>query len=328
MRESLLKYLCCPECHADLILAPQQTKTIEAEIEWGVLSCEGCSRRYPVTHGIPRFVPPELPDTVKKNVNSFGYEWSWLSSVSDKNEVEFRSYLGDVEPDSFTSRVVLDAGCGMGKFLRLAAQYGAKDVIGIDLADNSVKQAYANTLGLTNVHVVQADIFHLPFKSSFNLIYSIGVLHHLIHPEEGFRKLVGLLAPSGLIFAWVYGFEGNELFIKFLEPFRRITCHLPLWLNKIATFIIASFLWILVWTIYMPLQLLRLRLLPFHDYFVYFSKLGFTFFWGTVFDKAIPTISNYLHREEFVSWFRNAKLQEISVFQRNANSWSGRGIKQ
>jgi SAM-dependent methyltransferase len=325
MKSKLLDYLCCPSCRADLV--PDVRSLQDEEVETGSLACKTCRRSFEIRSGIPRFTPPELSDKVRRNVGSFGYEWSWLSSLSEKNETEFLSYLGRICPESFKSRVVLDAGCGMGKFLYLSGKYGAKDVIGVDLADRSVEAAYNNTRHMANVHVVQADLFHLPLKPCFDFVYSIGVLHHLSFPQEGFQLLVEHLKDGGAILAWVYGYEGNELYIRFLDPVRKITCRMPLWSNKVLAALLAFALWIPIMTVYVPLETVRIKRLPFHDYFIYFHKLGFHFFWGTVFDKLIPQISNYYRNEEFMSWFSKAKLRDISITQRNANSWSGHGVK-
>lgn len=293
------------------------------DIENGALDCLGCQKSYPIRRGIPRFLPAELADEVRRNVDRFGYEWAWLSSPSAKNEMEFRSYLGEIPLESLATRTVLDAGCGMGKFLALSGQYGAKIAIGVDLAEQSVEAAYRNTRSLDNVHVIQADLYHLPFRKGFDFIYSIGVLHHLIRPEAGFQKLVQLLKERGEIFAWVYGYEGNEIYVRFLDPFRRLTSRLPLWLNKFLTAILTSLLWTLILLVYLPLERAGIRRLPFHDYFIYFYRLGFHIFWGTVFDKAIPPISNYYRKEEFNGWFSRAGLSNVSIIHRNSNSWSG-----
>jgi len=323
VKRELLSYLCCPACNGDLTL---HSDSIDGnEIEEGALQCSRCSKSYEIRKGIPRFLPAKLAEEVRRNVDRFGYEWAWLSSTSAKNELEFRSYLGEIPLESLATRVVLDAGCGMGKFLALSGRYGAKVAIGVDLAEQSVENAYQNTRSLENVHVVQADLYHLPFKCGFDFIYSIGVLHHLIKPEAGFRKLVELLKEEGEIFAWVYGYEGNEIYVRFLDPFRSLTSRLPLWLNKFLTAILTALLWTLILAVYRPLDRLGIRKLPFHDYFIYFYGLGFRFFWGTVFDKAIPPISNYYRKEEFSAWFSRAGLSKVSIVQRNSNSWSGRG---
>jgi SAM-dependent methyltransferase len=325
VKRELLNYVCCPACNGDLILHVDSGDA--KEIDEGSFHCVKCPKSYEIRKGIPRFLPVELADEVRRNVDRFGYEWAWLSSTSAKNELEFKSYLGEIPLESLASRAVLDAGCGMGKFLALSGRYGAKVAIGVDLAEQSVENAYRNTRSLDNVHVVQADLYHLPLKGGFDFIYSIGVLHHLIKPETGFQRLVQLLREQGEIFAWVYGYEGNEIYVRFLDPFRRLTSRLPLSVNKFFTAILASLLWVLILLVYLPLDRAGIRKLPFHDYFIYFYRLGFRFFWGTVFDKAIPPISNYYRKEEFNAWFSRAGLSNVSIVHRNSNSWSGWGRK-
>jgi hypothetical protein len=52
---------------------------------------------------------------------------------------------------------------GWGGFLKLGADFGCQEIVGVDLS-NSVEAAYQNTRHLPNAHVVQADIMQLPFK--------------------------------------------------------------------------------------------------------------------------------------------------------------------
>src|SRR5258705_12087780 len=104
-------------------------------------------------------------------------------------------WMAPVGRDAFAGRRVLDAGCGKGRHLRLAAAFGAKEVIGVDLGP-AVDAAARNTVDLDNVHVVQGDLTRPPFRrESMDLIYSIGVLHHLPEPEAGFRALAPILRP-------------------------------------------------------------------------------------------------------------------------------------
>src|SRR5207302_7922580 len=100
-----------------------------------------------------------------------------------------------VEQDADAGHRVLDAGGAKGRHLRLAAAFGAKEVIGVDLGP-AVDAAAQNTADLDNVHVIQGDLTRPPLRpESMELIYSIGVLHHLPEPEAGFRALAPLLRP-------------------------------------------------------------------------------------------------------------------------------------
>ena len=323
MKERVLQYLCCLSCQSDLVLSDSRWE--QGEIWTGQLQCTQCAATYPVKDGIPRFIPKELDETVALNVKNFGDQWHLMKERSEINRAEFLSYLEDLSPDFFKGKVILDGGCGMGKFLYYSGKWGAKDVIGIDLS-HAVEVAFKWTREMPNVHVVQADIYNLPLRRSFDFIYSIGVLHHLPNPEGGFRKLVPLLRPGGKILAWVYGYEGNELYIKLADPLRRFTCRLPLAVNKIGAQALAGLLWGIIYAVYLPSDRIGFRRLPLFDYFLYFRKLGFRIFWGTVLDKMTPSISHYYRRDEFENWFTEMNLKNSSITPRNGNSWRGEAV--
>jgi len=97
----------------------------------------------------------------------------------------------------------------MGRFLKLAAEFGSQEIIGMDLS-SAVDPAYHNVRHLSNAHVVQGDILVPPFKPGFDYIFSIGVLQFLSDPQGGFQSLVKLLRFGGQISVWVYSKEGNE----------------------------------------------------------------------------------------------------------------------
>jgi len=326
MRKKLLDYIVCPSCKSKLELEGEITGS--AHVVKGRLKCAGCANSYEIKDGIPRFVPIKLDSVKSRTAKSFGYEWRRFGEIDRKNENEFLSYLDPLESKDLQGKVVLDAGCGMGKFAFLAGRYQAKDVIAIDFS-SSVEMAYKNTSQLDNVHVIQADIYNLPLKKEFDFIYSIGVLHHLPEPEKGFSTLAGLVKESGKIFAWVYGKEGNWLYLTFAEPLRKfLTSWLPLPVNEFLAFILAGILWLVICLVYVPLTYIGLsRLLPLSEYFLYFRRLGFRIFWATVLDKMIPPISNYYSQNEFRKWFERAGLKEIYIGFRNSNSWKGFGTK-
>ena len=79
----------------------------------------------------------------------------------------------------------------------------------MDLSD-AVETAFAATRALENVHIVQADIYHLPFPRIFDYAFSVGVLHHLPDPLRGFKSLASKVKQGGHLSAWVYGAENNE----------------------------------------------------------------------------------------------------------------------
>jgi SAM-dependent methyltransferase len=301
------------------------------EVVMGALECASCKRVYPIREGIPRLLPDELAHELQETAQAFSNQWQLLATLREENWQELLSYLSPLTEEVFRDKLVLDAGCGMGKFTYWAGRSKAKQVIGIDLS-HSVEVAYRHTRHLPNVHIAQADMYNLPFKSEFDVIYSIGVLHHLPESQRGFNRLVDFLKPGGLIFVWVYGREGNLLYITLADPIRKwITSRLPFLINVLLAKLVASLLWVTIKVVYLPLNRVGSATfaccLPYNSYFLYFNKLGFKLFEGTVLDKMTPPIAKYYSREDFARWFEDASLVDIHVSQRNGNSWRGFGVK-
>ena len=90
----------------------------------------------------------------------------------------------------------------------LVASYGARAVVVLGLG-NAVDVAFAATRRLDNVYVIQGNVVRPPVARVFDIGFSIGVLHHLPRPEEGFRSLYGG-CTGGRVALWVRGYESTR----------------------------------------------------------------------------------------------------------------------
>lgn len=181
--------------------------------------------QFPVTDGIPRFLPPDEIAPAGRTSETFGFQWTTFD-VSNRIEDEqiFAEKTG-LPPDAFAGKLVLDAGCGGGRYARLAGEAGA-DVVALDLSA-AVQHARQLTASLPNVTVVQGHLFHPPLASqSFDIVYSIGVLHHTPDTERAFRSIARLVKPGGHLAVWLY--RRNTLIQEILNSgARAVTTHLP-----------------------------------------------------------------------------------------------------
>jgi SAM-dependent methyltransferase len=127
---------------------------------------------------------------------------------------------------------VLEAGCGTGaQTVILATGSPEAQFTCIDLSDQSLAEAarQVRLTGCSNVTLLQADIFGLPFRhSSFDHVFACFVLEHLREPARALRALMTALKPGGSITV-IEGDHGSAYFHPASEPARRaIQCLIDL----------------------------------------------------------------------------------------------------
>jgi SAM-dependent methyltransferase len=330
MREKLLEYLLCPQCSGELRLRPEVE--VNGEIKEGNLICRLCGQSFPIINSIPRFVPESHLQLFRQTWRNFGFSWRRFARIY-ADPRDFLDWIKPVSSDFFQGRSVLDAGCGTGLQARFAALFGAKEVVAFDLSP-AVEVAYENTHDLPQVHIIQADIYHLPLKSKFDYVYSIGVLQHLPEPEMAFLNLVKLLNEGGYLSIWVYGYEGTGPVRWVVDPIRRLTSRMPLSLVYLASFLPAATVFLLTrlmsWVEARskhPFGKSFVRTLPLGAYLAYMAQFDFTYIHNSVFDQLIAPITRYFRQAEVEAWFKKAGLEEVQISSRNEMSWRGFGRK-
>jgi SAM-dependent methyltransferase len=208
--KGVLAVLRCVSCHAGLCQGAD------------ALACEACGRTFPFVQGVARFVDAQ------HYAGSFGFQWQVFArtqldtSQSHRSEVAFRRRTG-FSPEDLAGKLVLDVGCGMGRFADVATRWGAH-VVGVDLS--LAAEVAARNLGDRAATFFQADVFNLPFApESFDYIYSIGVLHHTPDCERAFKLLPALLKPGGKIAIWLY--SGYNRWYRMSDLYRKVTRRMP-----------------------------------------------------------------------------------------------------
>lgn len=227
MRESLLQMLDCPKCRAGRGLLLAATESHGDDVIRGQLTCPACGRQYLVSNGIPRFVEPS-----EDYCKNFGFQWQrWKEIQIDRLAHHHHSenrFFDEVPWDRewMRGRLILDAGCGAGRFADVAAMYGAQ-VVACDLSNaidacREVTSAHGPT-----VHHVQASIYELPFRRRvFDAAYCFGVIQHTPDPVRTMEAVPAYLKAGGQL---AYDFYQRTSWERPYVPrwmFRRFT---PSW---------------------------------------------------------------------------------------------------
>jgi SAM-dependent methyltransferase len=187
--------------------------------------------------------------------------------------------------------------------------------------------------GMLELH--QGDLTEVRL-GEFDLVYCIGVLHHLRDPHAGFRAVLRHTRPGGRFHGWVYAREGNGIVVALVDPLRRVASRLPWWFTKYALatplvlpyFLYAKALRALAhaW----PGAARRLSALPLFRYSLWIGERPFWFFRHVAFDQLVTPRTVYLSRAVVDAWLGDADVEPGSTYVvfRNGNSWKFGGKRR
>jgi SAM-dependent methyltransferase/uncharacterized protein YbaR (Trm112 family) len=352
VKPRLLDWLQCPWCGGSFALEPFPGSD-PADIDEGLLRCS-CGRVFPIVRGIPRILadafalhgdfvarhcdrlPASMPqpdsaephaDAIRSTRESFGYQWTRFSEMVVDFRENFLQYISPVDERFFPGKLGLDLGCGFGRHIYNAARFGA-EMVGVDISE-AIESTRINTQGMPNVHLVQADVYHLPFRPGvFDFAYSIGVLHHLPEPETAFQRVVSLVRPGGSVFIWVY--SNSRRFLNFaLESVRAVTTRSPKPVQQFLSFVGAAIDWSVFIAPYRlasrvpALGALARRVGPAR--LKVYAEYPFQVVYADWFDRLAAPIRFYYDERAMRGWLERAHLGRTTISPTGLFGWRAYG---
>lgn len=324
MHKKFLPFLCDPQTKAPLLLI------VEQEVGDNVVSgwLKSSTAEYPIVNGIPRFAGYHA----RSHVDSFSYEWNKWSKVQFEAENIGKPMQGHTLNmwesitgirDDLSGNVVLDLGCGPGRFSDIARRKNAT-VISVDLS-YAVEAAAVNLANDPDICICQADALCLPIKSEvLDGVFSIGVLHHTPDPYKGLTEASRILKKNGWAAVALYG-KGDYYDYANVQLWRRI--FKTLW-PVLGHYLPLIYSYVTVYALSV------LRKLPFFGkvierllrvFFPYTPLADYNWSILDTFDSVTPSYQSSHTVYELFGWFRSSGFQEIEP-----TNWGGacvRGMK-
>jgi uncharacterized protein YbaR (Trm112 family)/SAM-dependent methyltransferase len=318
----------------------------ESEIIEGLLTCK-CGKVFPVVRSVPRFLPDAFdqhPEFTKKYFNTinkydkavsatekehfkkmfketqgmFATQWKkWGRSerLFGFTDAEARDWFltdltgKDVDADYFKGKVVLEVGCGHGRFVQILNNL-CNEYVAFDLG-SGVDLAHEITQDRPNVHIIQANAMMPPLKEEgFDYVWSHGVLHHTPSTRDAFNAISKLPKKrSGRIYIWVYH-KGGFLWEYGNRLIRSITTRLP-----------SSVMHIIAYSL-VPL----LYLIPAYNKRVNLSNMSWAECALSTHDWLSPKYQWHHSVEEVMSWYKEQGFRDIE--QTSANGVGITGVRK
>lgn len=117
-------------------------------------------------------------------------------------------------------RDVIEFGCGTGWLSNTLAYYYNKKVTSVDFTEKALNVAKAVSLELNkSVDYNYCNIFDYENKKQFDLVISLGVLHHTYDCKEAFNKISKFVKPGGFLYVGLYHLYGRKPMLQFLQSY-------------------------------------------------------------------------------------------------------------
>ncbi len=213
-------------------------------------------------------------------------------------------------------KAVMEVGCGSGRILKNLLECEPEKIIAVEpsVAIDVAKRNNVDALEKVEFDNIKAEDIDRRYEIDF--CFSIGVLHHIPNADIAVRNIYRALKTGGEFVLWVYGHEGNEIYLAIFNNLRRITRILPDSMLRILCSILnlfCSFYIILVKVFPLPLKEYMLK-----D----FQKDSWEKRNYVIFDQLNPSFAKYYKRDEVESLLKNAGFSIVDIVHRHSYSWT------
>lgn len=265
----------------------------------------------------------KLNELQDKNIQDFGEQW--LKYTSNDGYYGSKVLFADIvlpllNPDEISNCKVADIGSGTGRIVNMLLACGASEVIAVEPSNGFevLRQNISNPEKVTCLNVTGDQ---LPPTGDLDYVFSIGVLHQVPEPKPVVDAVFAALRPGGRFIYWVYGKEGNELYLSAIKPLRLLTKLLP------HNFL-AALVWLLDWPLRFYMILCRNFPLPLGKYLISnLSKFAPDKRRLVIYDQLNPSYAKYYTREEAEELLVNSKFENVQSYHRHSYSWTVIGTK-
>ena len=259
-----------------------------------------------------------------RTIRDFGDQWSHYGDND--------GFYGSVEllqdmfgpllaTDELRGAKVADIGSGTGRIVRMLLDAGAAHVLAVE-PSVGVETLRENLRDVADrVEVLHAPGDAIPAGRGLDYVVSIGVIQFIRDPQPTLVAAREALRPGGKLVIWVYGKEGNRLYVALVQALRAVTTRLP----HFALAVICSALALLVDAYIFACRWLPL---PMRDYMLHtLSRVSRDKRKLTIYDQLNPSYAKYYRGEEVREMLEGAGFRDVQLHHRRGYSWTALGVR-
>jgi SAM-dependent methyltransferase len=266
-----------------------------------------------------------MPDVLgQRTIRDFGEQWT--AFPENAGYYASRELLQDIcapllAAEDIRDRRVAEIGSGTGRIVNMLLDAGATHVIALEPSAAIAALEHNTRARSERVTLLRATGEQIPPGGDLDLVFSIGVLHHIPRPGPVVRAAYRALRPGGRMLVWVYGKEGNRLLLAFLLPLRAVTQRLPhLVLRALVGLIDIPLVAYMVLCRHLPLPLRGYL----NGVLRHFSPAARRL---VIYDQLNPAYAKYYTGDEAVELLRQAGFEDVRAHHRHGYSWTVVGTR-
>lgn len=261
---------------------------------------------------------------IDTTISDFDYQWKNFGAIQESDSTYMNSaelladlFQGFLTPKMIEGKVIAEIGSGHGRLIRSVEEFKPKKVFAIEPGKNAIKMAEDNLKNFNNITFINKRGDNFSLKEKLDVIFSIGVIHHIADPIPVINNIYDHLKPGGKFLLWVYGKEGNKLYLLFYNFISKLTKST----NNKMLMAFSRFLTIFTY----PYGYLCYFLpLPLRGYFLkVFNKFDFYNRALVVFDQLNPSYAKYYSKKDLEDLIQGTKFSKVKKMSHRAGySWT------
>jgi len=264
-----------------------------------------------------------MSDVSKKTIQDFDAQWTrYTDNDGYYGSINlFQDICGPLLPiECLKNCRAMEIGSGAGRIVNMLLDAGVAHVVAVEPSD-AIEVLKSNTQSRADkVQYIKATGENIP-DIKVDYAFSIGVLHHIPNPVAVVSRVYEALNPGGKFLFWVYGREGNELYLTVVTPLRKMAQLMP-------DFILAGLSHFLNLFLTVYIFLCQFLPLPLHRYM---QQVIGKFDWKkrslVIFDQLNPAYAKYYDYDEAFSLMKAGGFANIQLHHRHGYSWTVIGEK-
>jgi SAM-dependent methyltransferase len=258
-----------------------------------------------------------------QTIRDFGEQWlRYRDNEGFYGSLQLLSdiFFPFIEMEQIRDRRVAEIGSGTGRIVNMLLEAGVKHVIAVEPSDafevlcHNIPQP-----GKVTCLKITGDL--LPAQGNLDYIFSIGVLHHIENPAPVVEAAFKALRPGGHFLIWLYGKEGNGLYLTFIKPLRVLTKRLP-------HFVLVPLVEMMYWPLVLYIKFCHRLHLPLRGYMLsVLEKMSPEKRRLIIYDQLNPEYAKYYKRFEAEKLLIDGKFKNVRIHHRHGYSWTVIGAK-